>query len=84
MSERHWRFVRLIISGSDCDPEVVTAALNMEPDQTWRCGERASLMRPDGSVQQSERIHEKGGWSRRTSDRHLDQPLDRQLFLWVK
>ena len=83
MSERHCCSVRLIITGSDLDPDAVTAALGMEPDKSWRRGERKSFTRPDGSVRHLESIHEEGGWARRIPDRYRDEPLDRQLFLWV-
>ena len=83
MSERHCCSVRLIVTGSDLDPDAVTAALGMEPDRSWRRGERKSFTRRDGSVRQFESIHEEGGWARRIPDRYRDEPLDRQLFLWV-
>ena len=83
MSERHCCSVRLIVTGSDLDPDAVTAALGMEPDRSWRRGERKSFTRRDGSVRQFESIHDEGGWARRIPDRYRDEPLDRQLFLWV-
>jgi hypothetical protein len=83
MSERHCCSVQLIVTGSDLDPNAVTAALGMEPDRSWRRGERRSFTSPDGSVQQLESTHEEGGWARRIPDRYRDEPLDRQLFLWV-
>ena len=83
MSERHCCSVRLIVTGSDLDPDAVTAALGMEPDRSWRRGERKSFIRRDGSVRQFESIHEEGGWARRIPDRYRDEPLDRQLTIWV-
>jgi hypothetical protein len=83
MSERHCCSVRLIITGSDLDPAGVTAVLGMEPHKSWRRGERKSLTRPDGSVKQFESIHEEGGWTLRIPDCYRDEPLDRQLTIWV-
>jgi hypothetical protein len=83
MSVTHCCSVRLIITGGDLDPDAVTAALGMEPDKSWRRGERKGFTRTDGSVRQFDSIHEEGGWTRRVPDRYRDEPLDRQLILWV-
>src|SRR5207253_1126302 len=60
--DQHHCSTTLIVVGEDLDPDQVTEALGMEPDQSWRRGERKSLPLPGGKVMQFDSIYEDGCW----------------------
>jgi len=80
----HCCSVTLIVVGEDLDPEEVTRALGMEAHRSWRRGERKAFVRPDGSVQYFDSVHEEGGWKHFLPERYQDnRPLHEQIYLWV-
>jgi len=72
----------LIILGDDLVPEAVTELLKIEPNQSWRRGERKSFVRHDGTVEYFDSIYEWGGWKAFIPDDKQDLELHEQLAYW--
>src|SRR5436309_1007561 len=80
----HCCSVTLIVVGADLDPDEVTKALGLEAHRSWRRGERQAFVRPDGSIQRFDSVHERGGWKHFLPTRYKEnRPLDEQFWLWL-
>jgi hypothetical protein len=77
----------LMVLGTDLDPDRVTAALGVEPDQTWRRGSTETLLRTDDGaprVMTRAKPHEWGGWKKVASDELRQFEVARQLRHWLE
>lgn len=84
METEHYCSIMLVVVGEDLDPEEVTAALGLEPHQSWRRGERKSFVRPNGSIHTFDSVHEVGGWKHSLPTRYREnRSLHEQLTLWL-
>lgn len=72
----------LMILGDDLIPEKITELLKIEPNQTWRRGERKSLVRRGGTVEYFDSIYEWGGWKAFIPGEKQDLELHEQLTYW--
>ena len=79
----HCCSVTLTVVGEDLDPEAVSKVLGMEPDRSWRRGDRKGLTRPDGTVKQFDSVYEDGGWKKFIPKQYQDKPLSDQVYLWL-
>jgi hypothetical protein len=82
--EAHCCSVTLIVVGDDLEPEVVTAALGWNPDQSWRRGERKRFTRPDGTERVFDSSHDWSGWKLFAADDEREQSLQDQVAAWLK
>jgi hypothetical protein len=80
----HCCSVTLIVVGADLDPDEVTKALGLEAHKSWRRGERKAWVRPDGSIQRFDSVHERGGWKHFLPPRYKEnRPLHEQFHRWL-
>jgi hypothetical protein len=80
----HCCSVTLIVTGEDLDPAVVTAALGMTPDRSWRRGEYKSFVRGDGTTRVFDSIHDEGGWKCFMPSSEQTWPIQDQLASWLE
>jgi hypothetical protein len=72
--------VMLLILGEDLEPEVVTRALMLFPDQSWRRGDRYPTLAQRGVAGTAQDM---GGWKKFISEDWLHRRLEEQLEFWA-
>lgn len=72
----------LIILSDDLVPERISELLKIEPNQTWRRGERKSFVQPNGTVIYFDSVYEWGGWKSFIPDEKQDLELHERLAHW--
>lgn len=74
----------LIVVGEDLDPDFVTKALGMFPDQAWRRGNRPITKTSSGRFISHPSVAEWGGWKRFLPEKLNGELLEIQLEHWVE
>jgi hypothetical protein len=74
----------LIVLGDDLEPDFVTRALGMFPDQAWRRGERPTTKTSSGRLIAHPAVAEWGGWKRFLPEALKGELLEIQLQHWVE
>jgi hypothetical protein len=72
----------LIIYGEDFEPTDVTRVLGLQPNRTWRKGERKSFVPPDGTQLIFDSLHEWNGWKIWLDESTRERQLCEQLQHW--
>jgi len=72
----------LMVLGDDLIPEKITEQIGLEPNQSWRRGERKSFIRNDGTVHYFDDVHEWGGWKCFIPKKHEALELEEMLAWW--
>src|SRR5262245_13493066 len=71
-ARKHYSSVILIVLGDDLDPDFVTAALCLQPDQAWRRGQT-----------EGKHVYKWGGWKKFIDVGVKDASLADQLTHWL-
>jgi hypothetical protein len=74
----------LIVLGRNLNPDRVSRLLAIQPDQTWRRGERHSFKRKDGSIRQFTSRHGRGGWKASLKGGARKRSLPAQIRFWCE
>ncbi len=77
-------FATLLILGNSFEPTLATRLLGLRPSQYWRCGERKSFVRKDGTKKYFDSVHEWSGWKRRLSKREEKKELSAEIEQWCR
>ena len=72
----------LIIYGEDFEPSDVTRVLGLQPNRTWRKGERKSFVRADGTQLAFDSLYEWNGWKMWLDESTRARQLCEQLQHW--
>ncbi len=76
--------VTLMILGKSLDPSLATKLLAIRPSQHWRCGDRKSFEKKDGTVRLFDSQHEWGGWKKWSSSTERKKEFTALLDHWCR